>query len=404
MEDVDLWAPYTVLVGADPDFPANEARTVGGTSFSTPYVAGVLALILAADPSLNGNEALGILKDTAQWGSGFVVGKYPDAYAAVTTALGGNLPPEFTVFQPVESLLTGRGQMLRLDAVTSDPDGPIPQVEWRLDGQVLIPAGPGSNSTQHWLTRDNITLGAHAITASIADGVYQPVITRHFTVENTPPVVEILSPSSMTSVCLSCVLNLEAADPTDPDEALGGLSGEQLAWRTGGMTIATGVNATVYGGTFGIPGVYWLELRGSDSNGAIVTDSVQIIVTEDPDDLPPVVAIFAPENGGSAMVDASDGNGWYKLVILSGAAYDPESLDPPYIGSELFPEWTVTQTFGVPQPAPVFVGSSTDYATTVKLYNNGPDETVSYEITLTVTEEDGPSSSDTVTYSIRTIS
>ncbi|MBN2361681.1 MAG: S8 family serine peptidase, partial [Deltaproteobacteria bacterium] len=51
-EHVDVYGPYHVLVGPDPEHLANEARLVSGTSFSSPFAAGVAALVWAADPTL----------------------------------------------------------------------------------------------------------------------------------------------------------------------------------------------------------------------------------------------------------------------------------------------------------------------------------------------------------------
>jgi hypothetical protein len=191
-------------------------------------------------------------------------------------------------------------------------------------------------------------------------------------------------------------LLLRANDPLDPDESGGRLSGEQLTWRTGGWTIATGAETTVVGASFGLPGVYWLELRGSDSDGAVVSDWVQVMVTEDPQDLPPIVAILAPEHEDTVMADSWDGVGWHKLVTLDGYAVDPEALEPPYIGSAMTYQWTVVQTLGVTQPAPVFVGSSTDLDTMVKLYAS-PGGAATYHIQLTATEIDGPSTTTPIT-------
>ncbi|GMT97457.1 hypothetical protein KH5H1_15760 [Corallococcus caeni] len=74
-----------------------------GTSMATPHVAGIVALMLAQDPTLTVTEVEGILRDTADTtsqcsegcGAGLV-----DAYAAVLRAKGGgdtSLPPKLAI-------------------------------------------------------------------------------------------------------------------------------------------------------------------------------------------------------------------------------------------------------------------------------------------------------------------
>src|SRR5439155_19512863 len=71
-DSVDLWAPGSLInVGLDPSDPAfatnpNGFKTVSGTSFSSPFAAGVAALILAANPALPGGTVESILLGTAQ--------------------------------------------------------------------------------------------------------------------------------------------------------------------------------------------------------------------------------------------------------------------------------------------------------------------------------------------------
>jgi subtilisin family serine protease len=89
---VDLWAPYTVVVGPD---PAAGIRSASGTSFASPYAAGVAALVWAASPALFPDEVEQILRDSSQASGDTNVGRYLDARAAVVRALG-TTPPEPT--------------------------------------------------------------------------------------------------------------------------------------------------------------------------------------------------------------------------------------------------------------------------------------------------------------------
>src|SRR5262245_55355916 len=67
---VDFYAPVEVWSGPQPDGAGNivvggNARRVGGTSESSPFAAGIAALVLAPDPTLSADEVFAILLDTA---------------------------------------------------------------------------------------------------------------------------------------------------------------------------------------------------------------------------------------------------------------------------------------------------------------------------------------------------
>ncbi|RKG89851.1 S8 family serine peptidase [Corallococcus terminator] len=89
-----------------------------GTSMATPHVAGIVALMLAKDPTLKAQEVEAILKDTADatskcaegCGAGLV-----DAYAAVLRASGGgdtSLPPKLAISSTQLSLTGAESQSL----------------------------------------------------------------------------------------------------------------------------------------------------------------------------------------------------------------------------------------------------------------------------------------------------
>ncbi len=80
-------------------YSSGPVTTIDGTSFASPYAAGVAALVLSADPSLTPDEVEAILSQTAvdrgapgydpQYGWGFV-----NARAAVEAVLGGGCPAD----------------------------------------------------------------------------------------------------------------------------------------------------------------------------------------------------------------------------------------------------------------------------------------------------------------------
>jgi hypothetical protein len=96
---VDIWAPTDVTAMPDGDSP-NALTTHGGTSASSPLVAGVAAMMKAANPALNSDGVCQILRNTA-WKIGTAYSSDPkvqgagylDAYTAVLAAAG------YTIFE-----------------------------------------------------------------------------------------------------------------------------------------------------------------------------------------------------------------------------------------------------------------------------------------------------------------
>lgn len=384
---VDLYAPWQVYVGKDPDNDTANARRTQGTSFSAPWVAGLLALIRAGDDSV---VAIGsedhlldtVVKSGRTW--------FADAEEAVIRALGGQRPPtELRIDRPFEGETVRRGQNLPLEITLIG--GPAATVTWSIDGTEV---GTGT-TTAFNVTRTSLSLGDHEVRADYVAGIYRWTFRRTITVENTPPTGTITDPDGGESFCQSCNVNLRATS-FDPDETDSDLSGGQLVWTVDGQagTLATGGSAVVTGAEIGPPGNYTLRLTGTDSEGASFSDTVSISTVNDPADVPPNVKITSPADGGSEQIEATDGTGSYAQITLEGTYDDPDGDD-----ATLTIQWSVVQTGGPTQPPPAFIGSSTANPTEVKLYNDSGSN-VTYDITLTVTEPDGPSTSDTVTFTV----
>lgn len=102
---VEIYGPYcvrTIINPASPNMnvtlePDGSAKNACGTSFASPFVGGVAALVMAADPSLEPEEVRKILNDTANVGGlgSKVTGsqRRVNALQAVARALGVNVPP-----------------------------------------------------------------------------------------------------------------------------------------------------------------------------------------------------------------------------------------------------------------------------------------------------------------------
>ena len=96
---VDIWAPTDVTAMPNGDSP-NALTTHGGTSAASPLVAGVAAMMKAANPALTSEDVRTILRNTA-WKRGATNSRDPkvqgagylDAYTAVLLAAG------YTIFE-----------------------------------------------------------------------------------------------------------------------------------------------------------------------------------------------------------------------------------------------------------------------------------------------------------------
>src|SRR5262249_9662778 len=130
-EAVRTWAPGTVLVGSDPG--QGGVHQVSGTSFASPYAAGVAALVWAANPSLTANDVEAILRRTAQHSPDGDVGSYLDADAAVRDAL----PPVVHIEQPAAGASITGGLSTALSAFVYDDGRGTGSVRWSAGGHDL---------------------------------------------------------------------------------------------------------------------------------------------------------------------------------------------------------------------------------------------------------------------------
>ncbi|MBL8348557.1 MAG: S8 family serine peptidase [Rubrivivax sp.] len=125
---VELFAPYLLwTVDADnvQSGRAMGAKLTGGTSVSTPFVAGIAALVWAANPSLSPGQVESILIETANPSPDAQVRRVVNAAAAVRRALGPGRPRIFewpqtallrTLNEPLSVSLNNPGLLFSYDA------------------------------------------------------------------------------------------------------------------------------------------------------------------------------------------------------------------------------------------------------------------------------------------------
>jgi hypothetical protein len=291
-EHVDLFAPYTVWVGPDPSNPGNAAHTVNGTSFSSPFAAGVAALVKAADPTLDADEIEQILFSTAHTSPDSRVERYVDAAEAVYEALG-SMPPNINIISPTDGEERQLNFSTTLWGSVDDPEDGFAccDITWTSDVDGTLGVG---DSIDHIFT----TVGERVITASAtdSDGV-SGATSVVLDIINTAPSVEITRPTASDTLYrgVPFVLRGTSFDPNEPGTTLDCGS---MVWTSNNTTdsLGTGCDVSV---TFATTGSRILTLIGTDSQGLASSDAVGVMVNTPPVDLPPQVEVTSPTNGSS---------------------------------------------------------------------------------------------------------
>jgi hypothetical protein len=291
---VDIYGPYEVWVtsqpAADGTVPDGPAQTMSGTSFSAPFVAGVAALIWAANPGLSPGDVEDILLNSAhkRWDliEEYNPRRWVNAYDAVIQALG-NAPPDLTITYPPSGAIYPKGATVEFFAPASDPEDGTPTVTWTssVDGTI----GGGTSL----FTRDNLSLGTHTLTATATDsGGLVDAESVTITIRNDPPDVDITQPLSGSKFVQGEPVRFQGEGY---DTSEGVLPGSRLEWSSDlDSVLGTGRELLV---TTLSQGTHTITLRASDNQGSSDQESITVIINEPPPDLPPAVTITWPEDG-----------------------------------------------------------------------------------------------------------
>jgi subtilisin family serine protease len=314
-KDVDIFAPFEVWMAVGPSDDPNQAGLIAGTSFSAPFVAGVAALVWAADPDLSADEVESILTETAHASPDDTVGRYVNALGAVRAAT--NVPPELTVHHPDDGAEVQLNVPVTFQATAHDyEDGEYCcTISWQVRNftGIRIPMGSGQRASRTFTAE-----GAYAIEVTARDSSGR-TDSATLTVEavNTPPVVQITRPSSGESVSPATpyLVRATAADPNEPG---GRLDCDRLRWTSSVAADPfplTGCSAEV---TFPTAGPRTLTVTATDSHGADGTATVQLGTGgAPPEPGGPTVRILSPSDGSTI---ANDPGG---LLALDWRATDP---------------------------------------------------------------------------------
>jgi hypothetical protein len=296
-----------------------------GTSLSSPYVAGIAALIKAADPSLSPEEIRVLLHHTAHSGgvgdvSDIGSQRRVDAYGAVAAALGVDRDdleePAVTIESPDEGETFSPLHFFELEAsATSFTGGALP-VTWTssLAGEL------GTSELGGDLAITTLGVGEHVLTATVEDTLGRrasdAVTVR---VVDEPPVVRIVGPADGKTVSVGQDVDL-VGWAHDPE--LGPLPDDNVRWEA--RRLSDGALVGAADGTVSelgsLPaGAYEIVLVAHDGLSE-VEDRVEIEVEPVPEgEDPPTATILEPGpitrlgTGGPAVP-----------LHLEGAGTDPQ--------------------------------------------------------------------------------
>lgn len=298
-ENVDIFGPFRVYAGIDPSETQGRNRVRDGTSFSSPFVAGVAALVWAANPSLTDDQVWSILRNTAHkvtmpGNNSVILRRYVNAFAAVRQALG-NVPPRVVIEAPANNTSLPFRSTFTFRATSSDLDGPTPLVSWssNVDGAL----GQGAE-----ITRSFTSPGSRQITASVTDsGGLTRTAQITVTGTNLPPTAEIIDPNTTTALVGQTLLfrgrglDSDGAFPVE-------MPCSSLTWSSSNSadTLGSGCEFTA---SFASAGTRTITLRATDPYGAQGSATRTFTVNNPPPSGPPVVTILNPKNNDSFLAN-----------------------------------------------------------------------------------------------------
>jgi hypothetical protein len=340
---VDLYAPYCVFT-----YPVDsrQIEMVCGTSLSTPFVAGVAALVWASDPTLTSDEVWDLIQST------LLGDEWPrvNALGAVAAALGSFAN---VVFVEPEEASQDLGRALTLAAMvalpsdieahstevlvrfSSDRDGLISETTWTVP---FDHDGPVSLQRVSTVT-DALSEGEHVLTVeAVWDGA-SASDQRVITVGNRAPSdLEINQPDDGSEFCAGAAIRFRG-DAFDINQQLG-LPDGAFVWRSdvdGRIGSGRSVSTTSLSA-----GSHAITMRVTDEGGLTSRETIGITVLPTSHseciDLPPTVEIVEPLDGASFYVDDPDAEtgvdehgAWVMVTVRVEVTDDrdgPSGLEP----------------------------------------------------------------------------
>lgn len=225
---VDIWAPDGIRstvtrTSADEgqfadsnDLDIDELEEFFGTSCSSPFLAGIVALMKMLDNTISYSKVLNILSSTANSSSDTKVTQgYVDAFQAVTS-VKPNEPPTVDITEPQDGTSTDYQYiLLKADVIDPELSGPYSSqfpstvvFSSDFDGQLCTSTGVGPSLS---CTVAQMSTGTHKITATATDAFGAIAMSDSITIDvtNQPPSAKITYPSDSSTFYTSQKINFQ---------------------------------------------------------------------------------------------------------------------------------------------------------------------------------------------------
>jgi len=254
-----------------------------GTSFSSPITAGVVALIMAANPALTPSEVEGVLKSTSKdlgtagWDNRFGHGRV-DASAAVTKAL--TMQSVIDTTAPTSSINLTNGATVFgtqiVDVAATDAVG-VTKVELYVAGKLLATdsSAPFSfvwDTTTSANGAKSIEARAHDAAGNVGSASVSVTVDNLIVIDTTPPVVAILSPSNGSTVGSTVKFSIGSSDNVG------------VAWLgcyVDGKLLSTATNVSnltcTWNARKAVRGTHILAATAQDAAGNTASTSISVI-------------------------------------------------------------------------------------------------------------------------------
>ncbi|HVJ94967.1 MAG TPA: S8 family serine peptidase [Labilithrix sp.] len=371
-----LYAPFTVYVGATPDNPADRLFVVEGTSVSSPFVAGVAAMVVAANPSLSNAQVLNIIRSTSRPSPTETGVNMINASEAVRRALGGNVLPNLEITTPAGPISRDPSQIAtRFKARVDDFEDGAAGVTVTWTDSIAGPMGTGTDIQFPFLQPGN-----HVVTAKATDRA-GGTVTRTVNVHVNPITYSLTMAEPANNATFYRNAPISARAVSSSSVSLGNaIPCNELVWK---LDLLPWWSFTGCAGTlsFNAVGTGTLSVTGRGARA-----SARIVLAERPQNGPPVVTVFSPDNQTFRFVSTTTyqisgigvaSNGSTNLVYNWVFRNSTTGVETSLSDSPTF-NWRPATTFPATLSGPPMVGELRLYA----MDDNGATSFAAHSLTI----------------------